>query len=199
MDTTTAIGSVLAAFGLSGAAGLNPWLPLFVSSLLHRVDVVELGAPFDDLSSTGWLVALATLMSLDFVADKIPFVDHALHAIGTVIAPASGAVLFTGQTGLETDVPTLAAILLGAVTAGSIHLGRAGARPASTATTGGLGNPVLSFAEDVGSGLLTAAAFVLPVIAVLLVVALAAIVVSSTRRRVRRSRMTRSAGRRPPV
>jgi hypothetical protein len=187
MDTTTAIGSVLAAFGLSGAAGLNPWLPLFVSALLHRLDVVELGAPFDDLSSTGWLVALGTLMSLDFVGDKVPVVDHALHAIGTVIAPASGAVLFIGETGLETDIPSLAALALGAVTAGSIHLARASARPASTATTGGLGNPVLSFVEDVGSAVLTAIAFVLPLLAVLLLIALAATIVRGIRR-VRRPR-----------
>jgi hypothetical protein len=182
MDTTTAIGSVLAAFGLSGAAGLNPWLPLFASALLHRLDVVELGAPFDDLSSTGWLLALGALMGLDFVGDKIPVVDHALHAVGTVIAPASGAVLFTGQTGLETDIPSLAAILLGAVTAGSIHLGRASARPASTATTGGLGNPVLSFAEDVGSAVLTVVAFAFPLLAMLLVVGLCAALVAGWRR-----------------
>jgi NADH:ubiquinone oxidoreductase subunit 6 (subunit J) len=174
MDTTTAIGSVLAAFGLSGAAGLNPWLPLFVSALLHRLDVVDLGAPVDELSSTTWLVVLGTLMGADFVGDKIPVVDHALHAVGTVIAPASGAALFTGQTGLETDLPTLVTIVLGALTAGSIHLGRASVRPASTATTGGLGNPVLSFAEDVGSGLLTAFAFLLPLLAVVVVVALVA-------------------------
>ena len=182
MDTTTAIGSVLAAFGLSGAAGLNPWLPLFASALLHRLDVVELGAPFDDLSETGWLAALGVLMALDFVGDKVPLIDHALHAVGTVIAPASGAVLFVGQTGLETDLPSLVAIALGALTAGSIHLGRATARPASTATTGGLGNPVLSFAEDVGSGALTAIAFALPVLAVILVAALALGLVTAWRR-----------------
>ena len=190
MDTTTAIGSVLAAFGLSGAAGLNPWLPLFASALLHRLDVVELGSPFDDLSSTGWLVGLGVLMGLDFVGDKVPVVDHALHAVGTVVAPASGAVLFTGQTGLETDIPSLVAILLGAVTAGSIHLGRASARPASTAATGGLGNPVLSLAEDVGSGVLTAIAFALPALAVLLVVALVVALVAGLRR-VRRLRPRR--------
>ena len=182
MDTTTAIGSVLAAFGLSGAAGLNPWLPLFASALLQRLDVVELGAPFDDLSGTGWLVALGGLMALDLVGDKIPAVDHALHAVGTVVAPASGAVLFTGQTGLETDLPTLVAIVLGAVTAETIHLGRASARPASTAATGGLGNPVLSFAEDVGSGLLTAIAFLLPALAVVLLLALVAGLVGGWRR-----------------
>ncbi len=182
MDPSTAIGSVLAAFGLSGAAGLNPWLPLLVSAIRHRLDVVELGAPFDDLSGTGWLVALGALMALDFVGDKVPVVDHALHAVGTVIAPASGAVLFAGQTGLETDVPSLVAIALGALTAGSIHLGRATARPASTAATGGVGNPVLSFAEDVGSGLLTAMAFLVPLLAVVLLVALTVAVVASWRR-----------------
>jgi hypothetical protein len=182
VDTTTAIGSVLAAFGLSGAAGLNPWLPLFVSALLHRLDVVELGAPFGDLSTTGWLAALGVLTTLDFVGDKVPVVDHALHAVGTVIAPASGAVLFTGQTGLETDLPTIVALGLGALTAGTIHLGRASARPASTATTGGLGNPILSFAEDVGSGLLTAIAFLLPVLAVLLVIGLVVLLLVGWRR-----------------
>jgi hypothetical protein len=181
MDTTTAIGSVLAAFGLSGAAGLNPWLPLFLSALLHRLDVVELGAPFDDLSSTGWLAALGILMGLDFVGDKVPLVDHALHAVGTIIAPASGAALFTGQTGLETDLPTIVAIVLGAVTAETIHLGRASARPASTATTGGLGNPVLSFLEDLGAVLLTAVAFLVPLLAVLLLAALALAIVAGWR------------------
>jgi hypothetical protein len=182
LDTTTAIGSVLAAFGLSGAAGLNPWLPLFTSALLHRLDVVELGSPFDDLSSNGWLVALGVLMSLDFVGDKIPAIDHALHAVGTVVAPASGAVLFIGETGLETDIPSLVAIVLGALTAGSIHLARASVRPASTATTGGLGNPVLSLGEDLASGTLTALAFLAPLLAVLILAALAVALVRGWRR-----------------
>ena len=98
----TALGSVLAAFGLSGAAGLNAWLPLLASALLARLDVVELAAPFDELSSTTGIVVLAVLTVADFVGDKIPLVDHVLHLLGTVIAPASGAILFTGQTGLET-------------------------------------------------------------------------------------------------
>jgi hypothetical protein len=182
VDPSTAIGSVLAAFGLSGAAGLNPWLPLFASALLNRLDVVELGAPFDELSSTTWLVVLASLTTVDFVGDKIPAVDHALHAIGAVVAPASGAVLFAGQTSVESDLPTLVAVLLGAVTAGSIHAARAAARPVSTATTGGFGNPVLSFAEDLGSAGLTAVAFLLPVLALVLVVALVAGLVVAWRR-----------------
>lgn len=182
MGLDTALGSLLAAFGLSGAAGLNAWLPLFAGALLARLDVVELAAPFDDLTSTPALLVLGALTTADFVGDKIPVIDHALHAAGTVVAPASGAILFTGQTGLETDLPTLAAVLLGGVTAGSIHAGRAAIRPASTATTGGLANPVLSFGEDIGSLILVVAAFVAPLLALLLVVLLLVWLVRAWRR-----------------
>ena len=184
MGLDTAIGSVLAAFGLSGAAGLNAWLPLFASALLDRLDVVQLAAPFDQLSSTAGLVLLAVLTTADFVGDKIPLVDHVLHLVGTVVAPVSGAILFTGQTGLETDLPTLAAVLLGGTTAGAIHAGRSTVRPVSTATTGGVGNPVLSLTEDAGSLVLVVLAFALPLVALLLVIALAA-GFFSLRRRVR--------------
>ena len=184
MGLDTAIGSVLAAFGLSGAAGLNAWLPLFASALLDRLDVVQLAAPFDQLSSTAGLVLLAVLTTADFVGDKIPLVDHVLHLVGTVVAPVSGAILFAGQTGLETDLPTLAAVLLGGTTAGTIHAGRSTVRPVSTATTGGVGNPVLSLTEDAGSLVLVVLAFALPLVALLLVIALAA-GFFSLRRRVR--------------
>ena len=177
MDTATAIGSVLAAFGLSGAAGLNAWLPLMATAALDRFDVIELAEPFDQLSSTEGLIAVAVLFALDFVGDKVPAVDHVLHTAGSVIAPVSGAVLFVGQTGLETEMPTIVAIVLGAITAEGIHLGRSSVRPASTATTGGAGNPVLSFVEDAVSAVLTAAALLLPILAALFVAGLAVVFV----------------------
>jgi len=182
VDASSAIGSLLAAVGLSGAAGLNAWLPLLAAALLHRWGVVELGAPFGDLSSTTGLVVIAVLTAADFVGDKIPAVDHVLHVIGTVVHPAAGAVLFTGQTGLETDIPDLVAILAGASLSGSVHAARAAIRPASTVGTAGAGNPVLSLAEDAGSIVLTAAAFVLPVLAFLLVLALFAALIVGWRR-----------------
>ena len=177
------LASISAAFGLSAAAGLNAWLPLFGAALAQRLDLVELAQPFDDLSGTGALIVLGVLTAADFVGDKIPAVDHVLHAIGTVVAPASGAALFTGQS----DAPTVAAILLGAGTAEAFHAGRASIRPLSTVTTGGIGNPVLSALEDVGAVGLTVAAFVVPVLALLLAIALAVALVMLWLRR-RRSR-----------
>ena len=66
-----------AAFGLSAAAGLNAWLPLFAAALANRLDLVDLAQPFDDLSGTGALVVLAVLTVADLVGDKIPAVDSA--------------------------------------------------------------------------------------------------------------------------
>lgn len=175
-----------AAFGLSAAAGLNAWLPLFGAALAQRLDLVDLAQPFDDLSGTGALVVLAVLTIADFVGDKVPAVDSVLHAAGTVIAPVSGAALFTGQTGADTDLPTLAAILLGGSVAASIHAGRATIRPISTVGTAGMANPVLSLIEDAGSLVLTLAAFLVPVLAFLGVIALVVLILVLWRRRRRR-------------
>jgi hypothetical protein len=184
----SALTAVLAAFGLSGAAGLNAWLPLFAAALADRLGLVELAAPFDELASTGGLVVLGVLMLADLVGDKIPGVDHVLHVLGLAVAPLSGAALFAGQTGDETDLPTLLAILLGGGTAGVVHAARAALRPASTASTAGLGNPVLSVGEDVGSLTLVVLAFAVPLLAVVL---LALLVVPFVRWR-RRRRRTRA-------
>ena len=129
--------------------------------------MVDLGEPFDELSKTPALIVLGVLTAADFVGDKIPAVDHVLHSVGTVIAPVSGTVLFTG----ETDASVLLSLVAGGSTAGAVHLARSAMRPVSTVTTAGVGNPVLSLLEDVGSALLTLFAFVVPVLAVLAVAA----------------------------
>lgn len=186
MDLSSAIGSVFAAVGLSGAAGLNAYLPLLLSAVLDRLDVVDLGEPFGALSSDVGLGILAALFLADFVGDKVPGVDHVLHLVGTVIHPVSGAILFVGQTGIETEIPAAVAAVLGALTAETLHGGRAALRPASTATTAGIGNPLLSFGEDVASLALTIVAFALPLVALVVVLLLVAAVVSAYRRLKRR-------------
>lgn len=70
--------------------------------------------------------------------------------------------------------------------AASIHAGRATIRPVSTVGTGGVGNPFVSMLEDIGSAVLTLAAFVVPVLAALGVIALVAVILVAWRRRRRR-------------
>ncbi|AYF76908.1 DUF4126 domain-containing protein [Nocardia yunnanensis] len=165
MDVTSAVGSVLGAFGLSGAAGLNAWLPLFIAGLADRFGWIDLGGSYGWLSSAPALIVIGVLLVADLVGDKIPAVDSVLHGIGTLVAPTSGAVLFTAETSLNSHLPTAVAAVLGALTAGSVHAGRSVARPFVTGTTAGVGNPVVSAAEDMTSLALTVVAFVVPVVA----------------------------------
>jgi Domain of unknown function (DUF4126) len=195
MDIVAVTGSVLAAFGLSGAAGLNAWVPLLGTGILQRTGAIDLDDPYDVLGTNAALAIMAVCFVLDFVGDKIPAIDHVLHVIGGVIAPVSGAVVFAGQTESVNDIAVVASLVAGALVAEGVHAGRASIRPVSTAGTGGAGNPVLSFGEDVVSVLLTAVAFIAPLIAFLLVIGVLIAIAFSWRavwRRMRRSRAARA-------
>ena len=193
LDVATAAGSLLAAFGLSGAAGLNAWIPLLTVGLLSRAGQLELADGYDELASTPGLIALGILFALDFIGDKVPAVDSLLHAAGTVVHPLAGAIVFAGPTEVPTDVPSLVLFALGASVAGSLHATRATIRPASTTLTAGAGNPLLSLAEDIGSAVLSVVAVFAPVVGAICLLALVA-VAARRWRRIRRSRRRRGLG-----
>ena len=192
IDVATAAGSVLAAFSLSGAAGLNAWIPLLVAGLLDRAGQLHLAAPYDALATTPGLIVLGVCFVLDFVGDKVPAVDSLLHAVGSVVHPASGAILFAGSAETPTDIPSIVLFALGAVTAGSLHATRATVRPASTTLTAGAGNPVLSLAEDAASAVLSILAVLAPLVGVLLLLVVVAFAVMMWRRVTRRRRRARA-------
>lgn len=168
----TLFTNLLGAFGLGAASGLNPWIPLLGLSLAQRLGVVELSPSFDWLAATPTLVVLVTLLVIDLIGDKVAVVDSVLHGVGVVIAPASGAVVFAAQENLLSNTHPIAAGGVGLVLGGTVHAARSTLRPAVTATTGGVGNPVLSAVEDVVSTVLTVLAVVVPVLAFLTLIGL---------------------------
>jgi hypothetical protein len=135
--------------------------------------VVELEGSYTELGSTPVLIVLGVLFALDLVGDKVPALDSALHAVGLVVAPISGAIVFGAQASLLSDSHPWLAALTGAALGGTVQAARSAARPAVTATTGGIGNPVVSLIEDVVSAVLTLLAIVVPVLAFLVLVAVA--------------------------
>lgn len=185
MDLATALSGGL---GLSGAAGLNAWIPLFATGLLNRLGALDIASPYDDLSSTPALIALGLLLAADFVGDKIPAVDSVLHVAGVVVHPVAGAVVFAGQAGLAHDVPPVVPLLAGGGVAGGFHAARSAARPFVTALTAGIGNPVVSLLEDATSGTFTAVAVIVPLLAFLLVPAALVALLLAGRSAVRRTR-----------
>lgn len=182
MDIVSAVSQLCSAFGLGSAAGLNAYIPLLAVGLLSRLGYAHLSEPYALLSSTPVLIVLAIIGVADFVGDKIPAVDHVLHAIGGIVSPVAGAVVFASQNSVLNHVHPAVALGAGFVVAGGLHATRAAVRPAATTLTAGLGNPVVSAIEDAVSLTLTILAFVAPLVAFVLVLLLVVGVVKAWRR-----------------
>jgi hypothetical protein len=182
-----AIVSIFSAFGLSTAAGLNAYLPLLTVGLLARyTSLIHLSGPYELLTNPWVLLVIAVLALLDFVGDKIPAVDHTLHAAGMIIAPVAGAILFMATNSDIGGISPLLAAICGVLIAGTTQGARATARPLATVTTAGVANPVISFFEDVTALVLSILAILVPVLAFLLVLLFAFLMVLLFRRVLRR-------------
>ena len=157
-----AVSSILTAFGLSSASGLNAYIPLLIVALTARyTDWIKLNPPFDILANEWVTVALILLLAIEMIVDKIPAADTLNDVIQTFVRPAAGAILFAASTNAINIHPILAAIL-GLVLAFGVHAIKATARPVVTASTGGLGNAFVSVGEDVVSASVSLIAIIVP-------------------------------------
>jgi hypothetical protein len=174
-----AFANILAAFGLSGSAGLNAYLPLLVVALAGRyTNLITLKQPWDALESPWSIGVLAVLLIVEFFADKVPAVNHVNDAIQTIIRPTAGAMLFAASTGVIGNVDPVLAVVLGLLTAFTVHAAKSVVlRPAVTATTGGVANPAVSMAEDVVALIISVLAVVLPVVIAAVIILLTAFIV----------------------
>jgi uncharacterized membrane protein len=138
--------------GLAACAGLRAFLPLLVVGFGGRMGWVPLSESFAWLESTPALIVFSAAVVFELLADKLPVVDNFLDLFQTIVKPIAGAFLMaTVVTDWAPLYTTVVAVIGGAGVAGAVHLGKAKLRLVSTATTAGLGNPVLSLTEDVGA------------------------------------------------
>jgi uncharacterized membrane protein len=181
-----AISGLSAAFGLSGSAGLNAYIPLLLVALAARFPMsdplVKLQAPYDLIGSWWAIGLLAVLLVVEMVADKIPAVDTVNDGINTIVRPAAGAILFAGSANVITDIHPILALGAGLLVAGGVHATKTAARPVVTVTTAGVGNPIVSIIEDVVALVVSLLAIVLPIIAALLMGAFIIMVIILIRR-----------------
>ncbi|MCG6922202.1 MAG: DUF4126 domain-containing protein [Acidobacteria bacterium] len=158
------------AIALAASAGLRAWLPLLLAGGLARLGLLDLGPTFGFLASNKALVLFGVATVIELAGDKVPAVDHALDVIGTPLRPAAGALLAASVLGTVSD--PLTAIVLGTAVGvpSSLvpHAAKSALRTVSTALTGGLANPVLSFLEDAVSLVTFVLAILMPVLVVVL-------------------------------
>jgi hypothetical protein len=179
------------AIALAASAGLRAWLPLLLAGGLARWGVLDLGPSFQFLASNKALILFGVATAVELVGDKVPAVDHVLDTFGTVLRPAAGALLAASVLGTVSD-PLTSVVLGTAVGAPSAlvpHAAKSALRLASTATTAGLANPLLSLLEDV----ISIVTFVLAVLAPLVVVAVLGLTLYLASRWLRRRAAMRAA------
>jgi hypothetical protein len=190
------LSGIFTAFGLSSSAGLNAYLPLLIVALTARfTNLINLQPPFDWLISWWVIGLLAVLLLIEIIADKVPVVDHANDVIQTVVRPAAGAILFAANANVITDVHPALALGAGILVAGGVHATKATVRPVITATTGGLGNPVVSTIEDIVALVVSVMAILLPILTFIAIVVLTVLIWRKWRRyKAQRALETRAAG-----
>jgi len=173
------------AMALAAAAGLRAWLPLLAAGALARLGALDLGQSFQFLSSDKALVLFGVATAIEVIGDKIPAVDHTLDLIGTPLRPLAGAVLAASVLGTVADplTSTVLGIAVGAPSALVPHVAKSALRAASSAATGGLANPALSFVEDAVSVVLLILAVLVPLLVAAAVVASFLLAVRCLRRR----------------
>ncbi|MBO4205237.1 DUF4126 domain-containing protein [Micromonospora echinofusca] len=195
---------VLTGAGLAASAGLNAYIPLLALGLLARyTDLINLPAGSQWLAN-GWVIAiLVVLLAVEVVADKVPVVDHVNDVLQTVVRPTAGGLAFGAGSASETVTVTdpgqffsshqWVPIAVGMVMAFGVHGLKAAARPVINATTGGVGAPVASTAEDATSVVMSLVAIVLPVLVLVFLVALLGFAFWIVRRRRSRRRERQAA------
>ncbi len=182
------------------ASGLNLYGTALLLGLAGRLGWAD--TP-DELHSTPFLVVAAVLYAVEFVVDKVPWLDSAWDAVHTLVRPVGGALL-----GLAMSHDAGSAELVGALVGGGFsltaHSAKATTRAVVNTSPEPFSNIVLSFAEDGLAAAMVGLALAYPMVAgaVAVVAALASIAVVWTLWRVihsvrarRRERRARSRGR----
>src|SRR4051812_354196 len=187
MEILTSLGRTM---GFSFAAGLNLYATVAILGLASRYGWVALPPQYQVFDNT-WIIGGAlALYAIEFVADKIPWVDSVWDAVHSVVRPVGGAAIAVATLGdASPTVETLVA-LVGGTLAASTHFSKAGTRVIANASPEPFTNWALSLSEDafvVGLGLLAlkypAAAAVVVLVCLAVIVSFSVWIVRLVRRR----------------
>jgi Domain of unknown function (DUF4126) len=197
MDTLVFLGRTL---GFSVAAGVNLYATVALIGLASRFGWVTL-PPEYAIFNNNWVIGLAlVLYAVEFVADKVPWVDTLWDTIHTFIRPLGGAAVAVAALGDASPGMTALVALLGGTVAAGAHATKAGTRVVVNTSPEPFSNWILSLAEDgfvVALGLLALkyplAALVVSSVVIVGILMIAAVLVRAFRRRFARQLSTASS------
>ncbi len=145
-----AIETLSLALGAAWTAGINLYATVAVLGLLQRYELVgRLPGGLEALDNW-WVIGVALgLYAVEFVADKVPYVDTVWDAVHTFIRVPAGAALAAAATSDVSPAVQVAALLLGGGLALSTHGTKATVRAAANVSPEPVSNWALSVFEDI--------------------------------------------------
>lgn len=182
---------LLTGMGLAMPAGLNAYIPLLALGIADRYfGLINLAAPYDLIATPGGLLIITALLIVELIADKVPLIDHLNDLIQSAVRPSSGGIVLMASTDPVDTINPIFALILGLTLAGIVHIVKMAIRPAVTATTGGVGNPIVSAAEDGAAIASSVLALIAPVLVAFVLLGLVAGIIWLLRIRYRRRSMS---------
>ncbi|MBO6590294.1 MAG: DUF4126 domain-containing protein [Muricauda sp.] len=170
MEPDTII-SLFLGIGLAASAGFRVFLPLFALSFAAYLGVWELNDNWQWIGSLTALITLGIATVVEIFAYFIPWVDNALDTIALPLAGIAGtAAVVSTASNMDPVITWSLAIIAGGGTATAIKGANATGRLASTGTTGGLANPLVSTVETGAAVAVSTASILVPPIAAILVI-----------------------------
>lgn len=173
--------------GLSAACGFRVFVPLLVMSIATITGWFEPVQGFEWLAMPAVCVALGFATVCEVGAYYVPWVDNLLDTIATPAAMIAGtlATMAVSSGEMSQFASWASAIIVGGGTAGVVQASTVAVRGVSTATTGGIGNPVIATGEWIGAIVLSILSLITPVLVVILVFLILVLVVRWVRRKKR--------------
>jgi hypothetical protein len=145
MPVATALGSTIP---FAFASGLNVYATVAVLGLCAHYGLVALPGQFQALDHPLIIGGALAMYAVEFVADKIPWVDSLWDAVHTAVRPIGGALVAVTALGDASPAATALAALLGGSVAMTTHLTKAGTRAAANTSPEPFSNWILSIGED---------------------------------------------------
>ncbi|MBX9943410.1 MAG: DUF4126 domain-containing protein [Reyranella sp.] len=144
-----ALAAIAVALGAGWASGLNAYAAVLVLGSAERLGLVSLPHGLQVLASPWVLAVAAVLFALNFLADKVPYVDSVNDALQTFVRIPAGFLLAYGAAGgLSPEVAVIAGLLGGTLAAGT-HIAKTGSRALINTSPEPFSNIAASLAEDV--------------------------------------------------
>lgn len=163
--------SLFVGVGLAAACGFRIFVPFLVMSIAALTGQLSLSPEFEWIATYPALAAFSIATLFEVAAYYIPWVDNLLDAIAVPAATVAGTIVMASAVSdMSPFLQWGVAIIVGGGVAGTVQGFTSITRIASTATTGGMGNPVVSTVEAGGSVIMSILAITLPIVAVIAVV-----------------------------